>query len=226
MSFALSSAAAASVARVSSKATLGADPCRPQQGDPPRPRHGGQGRVNQLKDGDKKGLVDSVETFIFDCDGVIWKGDSSSRASPRRSPCSAIWARGSSSSPTTPPSPAGLPQEVPRPGARDHRRGGLLLLLRRRRVPRVRQLPQGQEGVRRRQVGILEELDGVGIHPAAGGWRQEGDPLPGQLMEHDPDVAAVIVGFDRNVATTRSSTPRCASAKTRGACSSPPTRTR
>jgi phosphoglycolate phosphatase len=32
--------------------------------------------VNLLQDGDKKPLVDSVETFIFDCDGVIWKGDS------------------------------------------------------------------------------------------------------------------------------------------------------
>ena len=32
--------------------------------------------INLLGDGDKKPLVDSVETFIFDCDGVIWKGDS------------------------------------------------------------------------------------------------------------------------------------------------------
>lgn len=32
--------------------------------------------INLLGDDDKKPLVDSVETFIFDCDGVIWKGDS------------------------------------------------------------------------------------------------------------------------------------------------------
>ena len=32
--------------------------------------------ITPLGDDDKKGLVDSVETFIFDCDGVIWKGDS------------------------------------------------------------------------------------------------------------------------------------------------------
>jgi len=32
--------------------------------------------INLLGDSDKKPLVDSVETFIFDCDGVIWKGDS------------------------------------------------------------------------------------------------------------------------------------------------------
>ena len=78
MSFALSSAAAASVARVSSKATLRGRSLRAARSKATRPVRAMavKAEVNQLKDGDKKGLVDSVETFIFDCDGVIWKGDS------------------------------------------------------------------------------------------------------------------------------------------------------
>ena len=78
MSFALSSAAAASVARVSSKATLRGRSLRAARSNATRPVRAMavKAEVNQLKDGDKKGLVDSVETFIFDCDGVIWRGDS------------------------------------------------------------------------------------------------------------------------------------------------------
>ena len=49
--------------------------------------------------------------------------------------------------------------------------------------------------------GILEELDGVGI--AHLGGEADADKTvtlaSGQLMEHDKDVAAVVVGFDRNV---------------------------
>ena len=75
MSFALSSAAAASVARVSSRASTRSLRARKAAARPVRAM-AAKAEVNQLSDGDKKPLVDSVETFIFDCDGVIWKGDS------------------------------------------------------------------------------------------------------------------------------------------------------
>ena len=51
------------------------------------------------------------------------------------------------------------------------------------------------------ETGILEELDGVGI-AHLGGEADAGKTVTlasGQLMEHDKDVAAVVVGFDRNV---------------------------
>ena len=51
------------------------------------------------------------------------------------------------------------------------------------------------------ETGILEELDGVGIEHLGG--EADADKkvtlASGQLMEHDEDVAAVVVGFDRNV---------------------------
>ena len=70
MSFALSSAAAASVARVSSRASTRSLRARKAAARPVRAM-AAKAEVNQLSDGDKKPLVDSVETFIFDCDGVI-----------------------------------------------------------------------------------------------------------------------------------------------------------
>ncbi|BAT16893.1 Os12g0420000 [Oryza sativa Japonica Group] len=36
---------------------------------------GGAGAVPVAKLEDAATLIDSVETFIFDCDGVIWKGE-------------------------------------------------------------------------------------------------------------------------------------------------------
>ena len=51
------------------------------------------------------------------------------------------------------------------------------------------------------EVGIQQELDLVGVKhiggPADAG--KQIDLSPGQMMHHDPDVAAVVVGFDRHV---------------------------
>jgi hypothetical protein len=32
--------------------------------------------VRRADDADKAALIDKAEAFIFDCDGVIWRGDS------------------------------------------------------------------------------------------------------------------------------------------------------
>jgi len=51
------------------------------------------------------------------------------------------------------------------------------------------------------EVGIQQELDLVGVNHI-GGPSDAGktiDLAPGQFMHHDPDVAAVVVGFDRHV---------------------------
>jgi phosphoglycolate phosphatase len=51
------------------------------------------------------------------------------------------------------------------------------------------------------EVGIEEELDLAGI-PHAGGPSDAGKAVTlsaGELMHHDPEVGAVVVGFDRNI---------------------------
>ena len=51
------------------------------------------------------------------------------------------------------------------------------------------------------EVGIQQELDLVGV-AHTGGPADAGktvDLAPGQFMHHDPDVAAVVVGFDRHI---------------------------
>merc|ERR1711988_1024961 len=51
------------------------------------------------------------------------------------------------------------------------------------------------------EIGILEEFDLMGVN-YIGGPEDAGkqiDLSPGQYMEHDKDVAAVVAGFDRNI---------------------------
>ena len=51
------------------------------------------------------------------------------------------------------------------------------------------------------EVGILEELDLVGVSHLGGPGdaSKRVELTPGAFMKHDPDVGAVIVGFDRNI---------------------------
>ena len=51
------------------------------------------------------------------------------------------------------------------------------------------------------EVGIEQELDLVGVKHIGGPSDKDKsiDLAPGQLLHHDPDVAAVVVGFDRYI---------------------------
>ena len=156
--------------------------------------------VNQLKDGDKKGLVDSVETFIFDCDGVIWKGDfiegvPETIAMLREMGKRLIFVTNNSTK-----SRAGYLKKFL----------GLGLEITAEEVFSSSFAAAGTSSPstspRTRRCTSLARLASwrnstAGIQYLGG--EADGDKKvtlsAGQLMEHDPDVAAVIVGFDRNV---------------------------
>jgi len=78
------------------------------------------------------------------------------------------------------------------------------------------------------ETGISEELDLVGVSHIGG--EADADKkvtlASGVLMEHDKDVAAVIVGFDRNVNYYKIQYATLCIRKTRGASSSRRTWTR
>ena len=154
--------------------------------------------ITPLGDDDKKGLVDSVETFIFDCDGVIWKGDPH-RGRPRdhrhvaRHGQRLIFVTNNSTSraPATSRS-SGLGLEITAEEVFSSSFAAAAYL-------DSKNFPKDKKVYVIGETGILEELDGVGIKHLGGEGRGNVTLASGQLMEHDEDVAAVVVGFDRNV---------------------------
>ena len=201
MSFALSSAAAASVARVSSRASTRSLRARKAAARPVRAM-AAKAEVNQLSDGDKKPLVDSVETFIFDCDGVIWKGDSLIEGVPetiamlREMGKRLIFVTNNSTK-----SRAGYLKKFLSLGLEITAEEVFSSSFAAAAYLESKNFPKDKKVYVVGETGILEELDQVGIQYLGG--EADGDKkvtlAPGQLMEHDPDVAAVVVGFDRNV---------------------------
>jgi len=201
MSFALSSAAAASVARVSSRASTRSLRARKAATRPVRAM-AAKAEVNQLSDGDKKPLVDSVETFIFDCDGVIWKGDSLIEGVPetiamlREMGKRLIFVTNNSTK-----SRAGYLKKFLSLGLEITAEEVFSSSFAAAAYLESKNFPKDKKVYVVGETGILEELDQVGIQYLGG--EADGDKkvtlAPGQLMEHDPDVAAVVVGFDRNV---------------------------
>ncbi|KAB5538626.1 hypothetical protein DKX38_016159 [Salix brachista] len=129
-----------------------------------------------LKNADE--LIDSVETFIFDCDGVIWKGDK-------------------------------LIDGVPQTLDMLRSRGKRLVFVTNNSTKSRKQYGKKFEtlGLDVSEVyvigedGILKELELAGFQylggPDDGGKKIE--LKPGFLMEHDKDVGAVVVGFDRHL---------------------------
>ncbi|CAN0899600.1 Phosphoglycolate phosphatase 1B, chloroplastic [Linum grandiflorum] len=121
-------------------------------------------------------LIDSVETFIFDCDGVIWKGDK-------------------------------LIEGVPETLDMLRSRGKRLVFVTNNSTKSRKQYGKKFEtlGLNVTEVyvigeeGILKELELAGIQYLGGPG--DGDKKielkPGYLLEHDKDVGAVVVGFDR-----------------------------
>ncbi|XP_035846403.1 phosphoglycolate phosphatase 1A, chloroplastic isoform X2 [Helianthus annuus] len=101
---------------------------------------------------DADALIDSVETFIFDCDGVIWKGDK-------------------------------LIDGVPETLELLRSKGKRLVFV------------TNNSTKSRKQYGKKFETLGLNVNEEDGGKKIE--LKPGFYMEHDKDVGAVVVGFDR-----------------------------
>ena len=207
MSFAVAASSAAAVrvsakhsssvrgARVSSRARATA---RPRVAA----RAASAAMATKLEDDDKKPLVDSVETFIFDCDGVIWKGDSLIEGVPETiAMLRAMGKRLIFVTNNSTKSRAGYLKKFLGLGLEITAEEVFSSSFAAAAYLESIDFPKDKKAYVIGETGILEELDGVGVSHLGG--EADADKTvtlaPGQLMEHDPDVGAVIVGFDRNV---------------------------
>jgi len=158
--------------------------------------------VHRLQDTDKAAFVDSVQTFIFDCDGVIWKGDSLIPGIPET--LDMLRAKGKRLIFVTNNSTKS------RAGYLGKFHGLGLTSVSAEEIfsssfaaaayfEMTNFKATGKKVYVVGEVGIQEELDLVGI-PYIGG-PEDGDKKielkPGFFLDHDKDVGAVVVGFDR-----------------------------
>ncbi|CAI9773899.1 unnamed protein product [Fraxinus pennsylvanica] len=139
--------------------------------------------AEKLKDPDQ--LIDSVETFIFDCDGVIWKGDKLIDGVPEPLICFGLRVR------------------------------GYFCYQRLNKITKTEEIfassftaaaylkstdfPKDKKVYVVGGDGILKELELARIQYLGGLGDSEKkiELKPGYMMEHDENVGAVVVGFDR-----------------------------
>ncbi|KAK3023828.1 hypothetical protein RJ639_044545 [Escallonia herrerae] len=151
-----------------------------------------------LKNADQ--LIDSVETFIFDCDGVIWKGDSLIDGVPQtldmlRSKGKRLIFVTNNSTKSRKQygkkfETLGLSVTEEEIFASSFAAAAYLKSI---------DFPKDKKVYVIGEDGILKELELAGFQylggPEDGGKKIE--LKPGFLMEHDENVGAVVVGFDR-----------------------------
>lgn len=158
--------------------------------------------ANLLQDGDKQPLVDSVETFIFDCDGVIWKGDSLIEGVPETiAMLRAMGKRLIFVTNNSTKSRAGYLKKFLGLGLEITAEEIFSSSFAAAAYLDSIDFPKHKKVYVIGETGVLEELDGVGIGHLGG--EADADKKvtlsSGELMHHDPNVGAVVVGFDRNV---------------------------
>ncbi|XP_061368537.1 phosphoglycolate phosphatase 1A, chloroplastic-like isoform X2 [Gastrolobium bilobum] len=154
-----------------------------------------------LKNADE--LIDSVETFIFDCDGVIWKGDSLIEGVPQT--LDMLRSKGKRLVFVTNNSTKSRKQY----GKKFETLGLDVSELFQEEIfassfataayLKSIDFPKDKKVYVIGEDGILKELELAGYQylggPEDGGKKIE--LKPGYLMEHDKNVGAVVVGFDR-----------------------------
>mmetsp|Transcript_5054 Transcript_5054/g.6848 ORF Transcript_5054/g.6848 Transcript_5054/m.6848 type:complete len:347 (+) Transcript_5054:83-1123(+) len=158
--------------------------------------------VERLSDPSSE-LMDKTDVFIFDCDGVIWRGDSLIDGIPdtldklRAAGKKMFFVTNNSTK-----SRAGYKKKF----------DGLGLNVEAEEIfsssfaaaayfEQTKFKDTGKKVYIIGEVGICEELDLIDV-PYIGGPDDNGkvpDMGPGGKVEHDHDVAVVVVGFDRNV---------------------------
>lgn len=148
-------------------------------------------------------LLDGIDVFIFDCDGVIWRGDSVIDGIPetleklRKLGKKMFFVTNNSTK-----SRAGykkkfdsLGLDVPAEEIFSSSFAAAAYL------EQSKFKESGKKVYIIGEIGICEELDMINV-PWIGGPEDNGkapDMGPGGKLEHDENVGAVIVGFDRNV---------------------------
>ena len=163
-------------------------------------RHMARANAPKMSPPDAKSLVDATETFIFDCDGVIWKGDSLIEGVPetldllRSMGKRLIFVTNNSTK-----SRAGYTSKFKslglNVGAEEIFSSSFAA------AAYLESIGFKKKAYVVGETGILEELDNVGVQHI-GGEADAGKQVTlksGELMHHDEDVGAVIVGFDRNI---------------------------
>jgi phosphoglycolate/pyridoxal phosphate phosphatase family enzyme len=159
-------------------------------------------KVPKLSD-PQTNLLDQVDVFIFDCDGVIWRGDSlidgipETLAKLRASGKKMFFVTNNSTK-----SRKGykgkfdsLGLDIPAEEIFSSSFAAAAYL------EQTKFKDTGKKVYIIGEVGIGEELDLIDI-PWIGGPKDKGkepDMGPGGKLDHDHDVGAVIVGFDRHV---------------------------
>ncbi|XP_062226025.1 phosphoglycolate phosphatase 1A, chloroplastic-like [Phragmites australis] len=158
------------------------------------------GTVPAAKLEDADALIDSVETFIFDCDGVIWKGDKLIDGVPEtldllRSKGKRLVFVTNNSTKSRKQygkkfETLGLSVDEEEIFASSFAAAAYLQSI---------DFPEDKKVYVIGEEGILKELELAGFQYLGG--PTDGDKKielkPGYYMEHDKDVGAVVVGFDR-----------------------------
>ncbi|KAI2502552.1 haloacid dehalogenase-like hydrolase [Fragilaria crotonensis] len=148
-------------------------------------------------------ILDKTDVFIFDCDGVIWRGDSVIPGIPETlAKLRALGKKMFFVTNNSTKSRAGykkkfdsLGLDVPAEEIFSSSFAAAAYL------EQTKFKETGKKVYVVGEVGICEELDLINV-PWIGGPSDQGkqpDMSPGGFMEHDHDVGAVIVGFDRYI---------------------------
>eukprot|EP00898_Chlorokybus_atmophyticus_P006471 jgi/Chlat1/6825/Chrsp51S06515 len=157
-------------------------------------------RAPRISEAEKSTLIDSVKTFIFDCDGVIWKGDVLIEGVPetldmlRRMGKKLIFVTNNSTKSRkqylSKFTSLGLTVQEEEIFSSSFAAAAYLQSINFNK--KVYVVGEG---------GIQKELDLAGIKHSGGpedGSKQI-ELAPGSYMEHDHEVGAVVVGFDRYI---------------------------
>lgn len=147
-------------------------------------------------------LIDSVETFIFDCDGVIWRGDMLIDGVPET--LDMLRSKGKrlvfvTNNSTKSRKQCGKKFEAL--GVNVSEEEIFSSSFAAAAYLKSINFPSNKKVYIIGEAGIQLELEQAGISYLGG--PEDGDKkidlLPGQLTEHDLDVAAVVVGLDRYI---------------------------
>ncbi|EOA16821.1 hypothetical protein CARUB_v10005042mg, partial [Capsella rubella] len=154
--------------------------------------------AQQLENADE--LIDSVETFIFDCDGVIWKGDSLIEGVPET--LDMLRAKGKRLVFVTNNSTKSRKQygkKFETLGLNVNEEEIFASSFAAAAYLQSINFPKDKKVYVIGEEGILKELELAGFQYLGGpdDGKKQIELKPGFLMEHDHDVGAVVVGFDR-----------------------------
>lgn len=147
-------------------------------------------------------LINKVDCFIFDCDGVIWKGDSVIEGVPetldylRSLGKQLVFVTNNSTK-----SRAGYLKKFTSLGLNVSAEEIYSSSFAAAAFLESIDFPKNKKVYVVGDVGIEEELDLKGIAHIGGPADADKkiELTPGTFLEHDPDVGAVVVGFDRNL---------------------------